>query len=91
VENEKTREETRVENEKTREETRVENEKTREQILNLLEKKPEITASELAKEVSITEKGVEWQLKKLREEGIIQHIGPNKGGHWKIIKNGDDK
>ncbi|MBO7127835.1 winged helix-turn-helix transcriptional regulator, partial [bacterium] len=92
VENEKTRvenEKTRVENEKTRvenEKTRVENEKTRAKILNLIKENPYITAVEMAEVLFITEKGLEWQLKKLRDENIIRHIGPKKGGYWEIIE-----
>lgn len=78
-------EETREENSKFREET----EKTREKILDLLGKQPFFTAAELAKELSITEKAVEWQIKQLKEKKIIKRIGPNKGGHWEIINPGD--
>ena len=41
---------------------------------------------ELAGEIGITEKGVEWQMKKLQDERIIQRIGPAKGGYWKVIE-----
>jgi len=39
--------------------------------------------------LSISEKGIEWQLKKLRDENLIKHVGPKKGGHWEIIKTTD--
>ena len=89
---EKAHDETRVEDKKTREEndeTRVEDKKTRVQIIDLLVKKPSITAVELANVLSISEKGIEWQLKKLRDENLIKHVGPKKGGHWEIIKTTD--
>ena len=41
---------------------------------------------ELSGEIGISEKGVEWQMKKLREERIIQRVGSAKGGYWKIIE-----
>ncbi len=91
VENEETRvenEETRVENEETRvenEETRVENEKTKQKILDLLRQNPRNSTAELARKLSISEKGVEWQIKRLKDKNIIQHIGPKKGGYWEII------
>ena len=61
-------------------------EKTREKIIDLIKNKPEITASELAEILKITVKGVEWNIKKLKEKGIIKRIGPAKGGYWKVVE-----
>jgi ATP-dependent DNA helicase RecG len=63
-------------------------EKTREKIILLIKEKPKITMKELAGEIGITEKGVEWQIKKLRDEKIIKRVGPAKGGHWEILQEG---
>ena len=30
--------------------------------------------------------GVEWQLKQLRDDGLLRHVGATKNGHWEIIK-----
>ena len=68
---------------KTGEKTR---EKTREKIFNAIRESPNITTSELAEKLTITIKGVEWQLKNLREQGFIRRVGPDKGGHWEILK-----
>ncbi len=68
--------------EKTREKTRGE---TREEIMRLLGDRPEITSSELAAELGITGKGVEWQLSRLRTSGRIRRVGPDKGGHWEVV------
>lgn len=35
----------------------------------------------------ITEDGIYWNIKKLKEGGIIRRIGPNKGGHCEVIDN----
>ena len=48
---------------------------------------PAITSKELAKQLEITLKGIEWQLKRLKEQGKIKHIGATKKGYWKIIKD----
>ena len=61
-------------------------EKTREKIFNAIRESPNITTSELAEKLTITIKGVEWQLKNLREQGFIRRVGPDKGGHWEILK-----
>jgi ATP-dependent DNA helicase RecG len=61
-------------------------EKTREKILSTLKATPYITINELAEIVGISSKGVEWQIVKLKKEGRIKRIGPDKGGHWEVIK-----
>lgn len=72
--------------ERTIEERIKKGEKTREKIILLIKGKPEISMKELAGEIGITEKGVEWQMKKLQDERIIQRVGPAKGGYWKVIE-----
>jgi len=61
-------------------------EKTREKILSILKATPYITINELARIVEISQKGVEWQITKLKKEDRIKRIGPDKGGHWEVIK-----
>lgn len=65
-------------NDKTRVKTRV-------KILELIEKNPAITNQEIADTLEMTVKGVEWQIKKLKDENIIQRIGSTRSGSWKII------
>jgi len=67
--------------EKIREKTR---EKTREKILRLIRENSAITTSELAEKSGITLKGVEWNIDKMKKEGCIKRIGPDKGGHWEV-------
>ena len=61
-------------------------EKTREKIILLIKENEEITSKILAQKTGITEKGIEYQLNKLKSENIIKRIGADKGGHWEIIK-----
>ncbi len=60
-------------------------EKTREKIIQALKANPEITMERLAEIIGITSKGIEWQIKRLKEEGFIKRIGPAKGGYWEIV------
>lgn len=60
--------------------------KTTQKILKLIRQNPEISGSQLAEECGISPDGIKWQLKKLKENKIIRHIGPDKGGHWEIIE-----
>jgi len=67
-------------------------EKTREKIFYLIEYNKYnkyITIQELSTELNISVKGIEWQISKLKTEGKIRRVGPDKGGYWEIIKNGD--
>lgn len=59
-------------------------EKTREKILRLLREDPLITTSEIAEKAGVTPKGVEWNIGKLKKEGLIKRVGPDKGGHWEV-------
>ena len=54
--------------------------------MNLIKENPNIKTVELAEKLFITKKGVEWQLKQLRDDGLIRHVGATKNGHWEIIK-----
>jgi ATP-dependent DNA helicase RecG len=67
--------------EKPREKTRK---KTREIILELIRKTPNITTARLAEETGLTPKGIEWQIAQLKKNGLLERVGPDKGGHWKI-------
>lgn len=49
-------------------------------ILEAIEADPQITRQEQAKIVGISESGVKWQLKKLKDEGKLDRIGSLKGG-----------
>ena len=62
-------------------------EETREEILNQIRINPKITQRELSSIVGITQKGIEWQIKQLRESGVLKRVGPTKGGHWEIKKD----
>ena len=61
-------------------------EKTVEKILEAIKSNPKITQNELMEVTSLTRRGVEWNLAKLKEKGIIKRIGPAKGGYWKVIE-----
>ena len=60
-------------------------EKTTEKILRLMRENPHITNKELAEACGITEDGVYWNTKKLKENNIIRRVGGDKGGHWEIV------
>lgn len=50
-----------------------------------IQNNPRITYRELAELLGLTEDGIFWNIKKLKAKGFLRRVGPNKGGHWKII------
>jgi ATP-dependent DNA helicase RecG len=54
-------------------------------ILKEIKKNPYITSEELAGIVGITPVNVRVNLSKLKAKGLIERIGPDRGGHWKEI------
>jgi ATP-dependent DNA helicase RecG len=60
--------------------------KTVEKILDAIKSNPKITQNELMEVTSLTRRGVEWNLAKLKEKGIVKRVGPAKGGYWEVIK-----
>lgn len=65
--------------------------KSSEKILDLIKNKPTISAVEIAMEIDMSARGVEKQIRKLREAGIIKRIGADRGGYWEITVTKEDK
>lgn len=59
-------------------------ETTQEKIINLIKKNPSITQIEMAKELNLTRDGISYNIRKLKENGIIERVGSTKNGIWKI-------
>ena len=60
------------------------NSNSREKIISLLCEDDRLSAVALAEKIGITAKAVEKHLARLKSDGIIQRIGPAKGGHWVV-------
>jgi len=56
-------------------------------ILNLLKNNPQISAKQLALQVGISQRKIEENLAKLKSKGVIDRIGPAKGGRWVVKVN----
>lgn len=57
-------------------------EKTREKILDAIKENKKITHKELAKRIGVTEKTIERNINRLKEEGVLYRIGSKKTGSW---------
>lgn len=60
--------------------------KTRDKIIDLLRQNPKLSATALAAEIGISAKGIQRHLANLKSEGILNRIGPDKGGRWQILQ-----
>ena len=54
-------------------------------LLLLLNETPEMSAQDIAEIVGISKRGVEKQLKKLKEAGVLKRQGSDKAGYWIIV------
>lgn len=61
-------------------------ETTREKLIGVIRDNPTITASKLAEMTGLTEDGVRYHLKKLRNAGILTREGSTKRGKWIVLQ-----
>ena len=60
-------------------------ETTQEKIINLIRKNPNITQTQMAKILGLTRDGISYNIKQLKDNGIIERISSVRNGYW-IIK-----
>ena len=60
--------------------------KSSQKILELISASPSITISEIADRLGMTKRGVDKNIKRLKEQGAIRRVGPDTGGHWEVIE-----
>lgn len=58
---------------------------TQEKIINLIKKNPAITQVEMTKILDLTRDGISYNIKILKEKGIIERVRSTKNGIWKIL------
>jgi ATP-dependent DNA helicase RecG len=56
------------------------------EIIDLIARNPDVTAKELAQTAGVTLRAIEKQIAKLKREGRLIRVGPNKGGRWQVEK-----
>lgn len=55
-------------------------------IVLLMRENPDITIPEIAKRLKKTTRAIDKQINKLKADKVIRRIGPDKGGHWEVLK-----
>ena len=82
----KTEKEGRKGGQKTEKVGRKGGQKTKDSILSLIASDPFVTTNEMSKRLEINRSAISKHIKKLKEDHIIERIGPDKGGKWIIKK-----
>ena len=75
----------------TRKTTTTQPENIEEEIIQLIKNNGNISRKDMAIVLHKTEGSIRHYLKKLQEQNIIKHSGPDKGGYWEIIDNKKDR
>lgn len=55
-------------------------------ILEILEEDPYCTYDSLAEIIGVSRRAITKQIQKLRKEGTLCRVGPDKGGYWEVRK-----
>jgi ATP-dependent DNA helicase RecG len=55
-------------------------------VLVLIRENPFITIPEIASTIDVTERTIERAIRELKYAQMIERIGPDKGGYWRIIE-----
>lgn len=61
--------------------------KSKEKILQIIANNPYVTTRELSEITGLSIAGIEKNMRQLKEKGLIRRIGPDKGGHWEVLKD----
>ena len=63
-----------------------ENQKTTQKILGEIKQNPYVTRKQLSETIGITEDGIKFHLNHMKKAGLLKRVGPDKGGHWEVVK-----
>jgi ATP-dependent DNA helicase RecG len=60
--------------------------KTASAIIDAMKEDPHITVPEIARTISVSTRTVNNYIRRLKETGFIRRVGPDKGGHWEVVR-----
>jgi ATP-dependent DNA helicase RecG len=60
--------------------------KSSQKILDLMGPRSDITIAELATTLALSDRAIKKQIASLKASGRIRRVGPDKGGHWEVVK-----
>ena len=59
---------------------------TQKTIIEIIMNYPNVTIPQVAQKLNLNPRGIAKHFKALQDKGLIQRVGPDKGGHWEIIE-----
>ena len=59
---------------------------TKDRLLSLLHKDPRISYERAAKRLGVSRSSIRRYLRALEADGLIQRVGADKNGHWKVLR-----
>lgn len=66
-----------------------ENDTVNDTVFSLIKQNKNITGTEISKQLNMSLSTVKRKIKDLKEKGIVERIGSDKTGYWKMIMSGD--
>ena len=57
---------------------------TQKAILQLIHETPQVSQSTIAEQLGMTKRGIQKSIDALKEAGLIERVGPAKGGYWVV-------
>ena len=60
---------------------------TKKKIIEIMANDSTVTIPQIAEQLKLHPRGIANHIKQLQEQGFIQRIGGDKGGHWEIVNN----
>lgn len=61
-------------------------EPTQDKILYLIKKNPRITQTMMSNELGFARSTISSNIRKMKEQGIIERIGSDRNGYWKTLQ-----
>ena len=60
--------------------------KTAEKIIEMMLENPKVTLAEMVTELGISRSAIQKHILRLKEAELVERIGPDKGGEWRVVK-----
>ncbi len=61
--------------------------KTRERLLEIIGENSRVTREELAQQLGVSINAVKQHILKMKKEGVLERIGDNRAGSWRVTSD----
>ncbi|MBN1687983.1 MAG: putative DNA binding domain-containing protein [Candidatus Omnitrophica bacterium] len=55
-------------------------------MIDFINKNPRISKKELSDKIGISTTAIDKNIAHLKKKGLLRRVGPDKGGHWEVVK-----